>query len=182
MATHRVDCDGDRRPDRFGREARWEHIRRGGARPAARCCPASAAATPSRPNILLMIADDQTWSTFNRSADAERLLATRRPGHALRSRRTSTRPLCCPSRSQIFTGLYAHEHERRQATAIRSPARRSIQALHDSGYRTLLAGKYLNSHPCTTPLTRVRRVVLLREGEFSRRKTRLSRSMARRSR
>ncbi len=55
--------------------------------------------------------------------------------------------LCCPSRAQILTGLYEH-HTGVDANEVALDRPTFPQALHDSGYRTMLAGKYLNSWPC----------------------------------
>ena len=52
--------------------------------------------------------------------------------------------LCCPSRSQILTGLFEH-HTGVDANAVPLDRPTIVQALHDVGYRTMLAGKYLNS-------------------------------------
>jgi len=55
--------------------------------------------------------------------------------------------LCCPSRSQIMTGLYeSHTWVDGNGVALKRPT--VIQAVHDLGYRTSLTGKYLNSWPC----------------------------------
>ena len=97
-----------------------------------------------------MISDDQTWSMFNRSLMPN--VYSQLVDHGtLFDRAYANTPLCCPSRSQIFTGLYATNTN---VDVNSDPLTRPtlMQALHDSGYRTLLAGKFLNSHPCTTPL------------------------------
>ena len=52
--------------------------------------------------------------------------------------------LCCPSRAQILTGLFEH-HTGVDANAVPLDRPTIVQALHDTGYRTMLAGKYLNS-------------------------------------
>ena len=52
--------------------------------------------------------------------------------------------LCCPSRAQILTGLFEH-HTGVDANAVPLGRPTIVEALHDVGYRTMLAGKYLNS-------------------------------------
>jgi N-acetylglucosamine-6-sulfatase len=59
---------------------------------------------------------------------------------------------CCPSRASIFTGLYAHhsgvgsnKDPLDGTTPIRIEFPRVLQSI---GYRTMLAGKYLNSEGC----------------------------------
>ena len=56
--------------------------------------------------------------------------------------------LCCPSRAQIITGLYEH-HTGVDTNAVPLERPTIVEALHDIGYRTMLAGKYLNSWACT---------------------------------
>ena len=56
--------------------------------------------------------------------------------------------LCCPSRAQIVTGLYEH-HTGVDTNTVPLERPTIVEALHDVGYRTMLAGKYLNSWPCT---------------------------------
>lgn len=55
-------------------------------------------------------------------------------------------PLCCPSRATLFTGRYSHNHgvlSNRHAPALDHAY--TIQAyLRDAGYRTAIAGKFLN--------------------------------------
>jgi arylsulfatase A-like enzyme len=108
--------------------------------------PAALAAAPARPNILLIISDDQAWSTFNRTLMPSVYSQLVDRG-ALFTRAYVNTSLCCPSRAQILTGLYEHHTG---VDANETPLDRPTfpQALHDSGYRTMLAGKYLNSWPC----------------------------------
>lgn len=58
-------------------------------------------------------------------------------------------PSCCPDRASLMTGQYAHNHQvRRLADGGSLNIQTTMQAaLHGAGYRTLLAGKYLNFTP-----------------------------------
>jgi arylsulfatase A-like enzyme len=104
------------------------------------------AVTPSRPNILLLVSDDQAHSTFNRTIMPNVFSKLVDQGVLFDNAYVHT-SLCCPSRAQMFTGLYATNTD---VSTNFDPLMRPtvIEAMHDSGYRTLLAGKYLNSHPC----------------------------------
>jgi arylsulfatase A-like enzyme len=55
-------------------------------------------------------------------------------------------PLCCPSRASIFTGRYAHNHGvLNNSSAWRLDHGSTLQRLlHGVGYRTAIAGKFLN--------------------------------------
>lgn len=63
-----------------------------------------------------------------------------------------TTPICCPSRSSILTGLYAHNHgtvnNSRSGgcgnSSIEFESRTFANILHLGGYKTFYAGKYLN--------------------------------------
>src|SRR6202035_1690634 len=65
--------------------------------------------------------------------------------------------LCCPSRTSILTGVYAHNHRVVTNTPPEGGFERFQQlgldretiatALHAAGYRTALMGKYLNGYP-----------------------------------
>ena len=109
--------------------------------------PLVSAAEPERPNILLLISDDQAWSTFT-SALMPSVYARLVDQGMLFKRAYVNTPLCCPSRSQIVTGLYEH-HTGVDANTVPLERPTIVEALHDDGYRTMLAGKYLNSWPCT---------------------------------
>ena len=99
------------------------------------------------PNILLIVSDDQAWSTFDRSLMPG--VFSRLVDHGVLFRRAyDSSSLCCPSRSEILTGLWEH-HTGVDDNDIALERPTIIEGLHDAGYRTMLAGKYLNSAPCT---------------------------------
>jgi N-acetylglucosamine-6-sulfatase len=115
--------------------------------PGSSALASGAQAAPSnRPNILLIISDDQAWSTFSRGLMPSVYSKLVDQGVLFKRAYVNT-SLCCPSRSQILTGLY--EHDTGVDSNEVSLTRPTLpQALHDQGYRTMLAGKYLNSWPC----------------------------------
>ncbi len=64
-------------------------------------------------------------------------------------------PLCCPSRSTIFTGQYAHNHGvevNGPLSAKQLNPESTVQRyLQDDGYRTAIFGKYLNGWTADPP-------------------------------
>ena len=122
----------------------------GSARASSPTKGASTRAATGRPNILLIIADDQTGATFNRSLMPNVFSQLVDQGVLLDRAYVNT-SLCCPSRAQILTGLYEHDtNVAANSASLNRPT--IVQAAHDDGYRTLLAGKYLNSELCTDVL------------------------------
>lgn len=112
--------------------------------PATSRKPRAAAA---RPNVLLIVTDDQT------PLDGLRVLPQtrrwfRRGGTRFPNAFVTT-PLCCPSRGSIFTGRYAHNHrvlDNQQAFALDHDT--TVQhALREAGYLTALTGKFFNGWP-----------------------------------
>jgi arylsulfatase A-like enzyme len=122
----------------------------GGARPTPAPATRGASARPvarQRPNILVMISDDQAWSDFTPALMPG--LFSRLVDHGVLFKRAYVNTsLCCPSRAQIVTGLYEH-HTGVDTNTVSLERPTIVEALHDVGYRTMLAGKYLNSWPCT---------------------------------
>jgi N-acetylglucosamine-6-sulfatase len=98
---------------------------------------------PTRPNIVLLISDDQAWSAMSRDLMPAVYSQLVDQGVLFRRAYVNT-SLCCPSRAQILTGLYEHDTgvDGNEVPLTRPTI---VQALHESGYRTMLAGKYLNS-------------------------------------
>jgi N-acetylglucosamine-6-sulfatase len=109
------------------------------------------AQTPGRPNIVLILTDDQRYDTLHVMPEVRRLLMQR--GMTLR-RAIVTNPLCCPSRASILTGRYSHttgvyanSPPNGGWAAFQSSESDTIAtALHDVGYRTALFGKYMNGY------------------------------------
>ena len=114
---------------------------------------------PLRPNILFILSDDQRWDSTD---------ATHSPGGAFIMPRLHaelgdsgirftnaymTTPLCCPSRSSILRGSYAHRTGVYKNGGTNGGAddfddSSSIATwLQGAGYRTALMGKYLNGYP-----------------------------------
>ena len=105
--------------------------------------PGRAEAQDARPNILVFVTDDQ------RAVDTMGVMPlTRRYFRGGGTQFTSafaTTPLCCPSRATILTGRYAHN------TGVRQNGSEGFddstifpRLLAREGYRTAMAGKFLN--------------------------------------
>jgi arylsulfatase A-like enzyme len=111
------------------------------------------AADGARPNILVFVTDDQRLdglSVMPKTASWFRAGGSTFPNGVV------TTPLCCPSRASIFTGRYAHNHGLKrngEPQVVRNfDQSHTIQRyLHDAGYHTGLAGKFLNPWPSGTP-------------------------------
>ena len=112
--------------------------------------PDASAAGTRKPNILIVLTDDQRASgTFGQMPVVRRWF---QQGGTSYENAFAASPACCPSRASIFTGRYVHNHglegdyndvdfadERPtfQSTTIQSQ-------LKARGYKTALFGKYLN--------------------------------------
>ena len=95
-------------------------------------------------------ADDQRRSGLVRlhaGAHADRVFAAGGSGRAVQAR-VREHVALLPSRAQIVTGLYEH-HTGVDTNIVPLERPTIVEALHDVGYRTMLAGKYLNSWPCS---------------------------------
>lgn len=98
-----------------------------------------------RPNVLLIVTDDQPLHLG---------FAMKQSGAWLRSgttfdRAVATTPQCCPSRSSILTGQYAHNHgveDNFQAGDLDHETTVEYE-LSRSGYETAFYGKFLNKWP-----------------------------------
>jgi arylsulfatase A-like enzyme len=111
-----------------------------GTFPAA---PAIAPLEAERPNVLLVVTDDQRAGTM---VAMPKTLQWLRAGGVEFTQAYVTTPSCCPSRASIFTGRYVHNHGVRQQRLganldHRSTVQRQLQA---AGYFTAMAGKFLN--------------------------------------
>jgi N-acetylglucosamine-6-sulfatase len=113
---------------------------------AAQARPATAA-KDGRPNILVVMTDDQATAEVAKMPNVKRLLAARGTTFA---DAVDSFPLCCPARATFITGQYAHNHGvggnfypfgwygmKHRGNIL--PA-----WLQKAGYRTALIGKWLN--------------------------------------
>jgi arylsulfatase A-like enzyme len=113
---------------------------------------------PLRPNILFILTDDQRWDTTDGThgiggADVmPRTRAELADQGAEFPQAFMTTPLCCPSRSSILQGSYAHrtgvyKNGGNNGGADDFQDAESIAVwLQNAGYRTSLIGKYLNGY------------------------------------
>jgi N-acetylglucosamine-6-sulfatase len=108
----------------------------------------------TRPNIVLIVTDDQRWDTLWAMPHVRSLLAA--SGVTFTNAFVTT-SLCCPSRASIFTGQYSrHTGVWSDAPPLGgAPAFRDGSTvatwLHASGYTTALVGKYLNDYAMLGP-------------------------------
>jgi arylsulfatase A-like enzyme len=109
--------------------------------------PAAAEAEDTRPSFLVIVSDDQASSMFTRNLMPTVFSQLVDQGVNFTRGYVNT-PQCCPSRAEMLTGLYQH-HNRVifNETPLRFPT--IAVPLQAAGYRTMLAGKYLNSHDCS---------------------------------
>lgn len=94
-----------------------------------------------RPNFLIIVTDDQRLDTMEYMPKTQQLIFDQ--GVTFTNGFVTT-PLCCPSRSSILTGMYAHNHGVRE-NGDKLNYTTFIDMLHENGYYTGLVGKYLNS-------------------------------------
>jgi arylsulfatase A-like enzyme len=110
--------------------------------------PARSQEPPAeRPNILIILSDDQrAEGTMHVMPRTQRVLGS--AGTEFEQFYATT-PLCCPSRATLLTGRYAHNHFVQNNLLGRNLDQEStIQYyLHRAGYKTAIAGKFLNGWP-----------------------------------
>ena len=113
--------------------------------------PVTSQARNTRPNIVLILTDDQRWDQLGPMPTVESRLVGKGVDF---ENGFVVDPLCCPSRTTILTGKYSH------STGIywNGPPHGGFQDfrpeegstvatwLHAAGYRTGLVGKYLNGY------------------------------------
>ena len=122
-----------------------------------------AIAQTGRPNIVVIVTDDQTFTDLyeraGRGGGPKVMPKTRRliGGKGVTFRRAyASNPMSCPSRSSLLTGQYSHNH--RNVTNVfpsgRYCSHRGVKFsfsntlpvwLRKAGYRTMHFGRYLNA-------------------------------------
>ncbi|REE97305.1 arylsulfatase A-like enzyme [Thermomonospora umbrina] len=98
-----------------------------------------------RPNVLLIVTDDQPLGTGWAIPAVRGLVG----GHGVTYPRAyATTPLCGPSRASVLTGRYAHHHgvlQNGRPWPGRLDQRTTLpHHLRAAGYRTAMFGKYIN--------------------------------------
>jgi N-acetylglucosamine-6-sulfatase len=121
-----------------------------------------AHATPAKPNIILIVTDDQDLllGSLDFMPQVHDLLAAQGTtfSHAF-----VPLSLCCPSRASILTGRYAHNVQIYTNSlpdggfarfhALGHEQETIGVAMQSAGYRTSILGKYLNDYPNGVPPT-----------------------------
>jgi N-acetylglucosamine-6-sulfatase len=103
----------------------------------------------SRPNVVVIMSDDQTVESLRVMGNVRSLLANQ--GVTFDNSFASF-PLCCPSRATFLTGQYAHNHRVMGNAAPNGGYDRLDHAntlpvwLQRAGYATIHVGKYLNGY------------------------------------
>jgi arylsulfatase A-like enzyme len=115
---------------------------------------APAQASPQRPNVVVIMTDDQTVDDL-RTMPATRQAFVR---HGITFQNsTVSYPVCCPSRASFLTGRYAHNHG---VMGLYQPTGgygrfNDYDALpvwlQQAGYHTVHIGKYLNGYGSDRP-------------------------------
>ena len=114
--------------------------------------PAPAKGEQARPNIIVLLTDDQEPASMQVMKKVSKQM--KRKGVTLK-RYYNNFPLCCPSRTTLLTGQYAHNHK---VLSNREPdgGYGVFNELHgdnnlavwlqDAGYSTAYIGKFLNEY------------------------------------
>ncbi len=99
-----------------------------------------AAATAHRPNVVLVLTDDQRADTLDFMPTVDRLA---REGVRFRNAFVTT-SLCTPSRASLYSGLYAHNHGSTINQQVFDDSNTLAPWLAAAGYATGFFGKYRN--------------------------------------
>lgn len=108
-----------------------------------------ALAAPERPNVLLILTDDQTLESMR---VMDRTLARLAADGTTFSNSIVSYPMCCPSRASELTGQYAHNHKVMGNNPPdggygRLDGSNTLPVwLRQAGYETAHVGKYLNGY------------------------------------
>ena len=117
--------------------------------------PAGAKDRAERPNVIVVMADDQDFRSLSAMPQTRKLIA--RQGTRFEQAIVNF-PLCCPSRATFLSGQYAHNHGVIWNNAplggySELDGTQTVPVwLQRAGYRTIHIGKYLNEYGEADPL------------------------------
>ena len=111
--------------------------------------PTAEAHPDHRPNVIVVLTDDQRWDTLDAMPWLRQELARDGSGWTTFPQAFANTPLCCPARASLLTGRYARHTGVLDNEDGGNLDESSTLAtwLGESGYRTGLVGKYLNGYP-----------------------------------
>ena len=117
-----------------------------------------APATPKRPNVIVVLTDDQSVAELSERTMPETVEALGDAGTTFTNSVVSS-PLCCPSRAGFLTGQYPHnsgviDNEPGYAALI-DKSSIIYSWLQAAGYRTGHAGRFLLNYDQPAPLGQV---------------------------
>jgi arylsulfatase A-like enzyme len=120
---------------------------------AAAAWPVDDQHVDDRPNVIVVVTDDQPADTFDAMPWLDGELSRPGSGWFTVPNAFANTPLCCPSRASLLTGRYARHHGvlDNDDGARLDESSTLATWLHDAGYRTGLVGKYLNEFPFGRP-------------------------------
>jgi arylsulfatase A-like enzyme len=111
--------------------------------------PVAEARPDHRPNVIVVLTDDQRWDGFDAMPWLTSELARTGSGWETFPNAFANTPLCCPARASLLTGRYArHTGVLDNGDGANLDESSTLATwLHGAGYRTGLVGKYLNTYP-----------------------------------
>jgi arylsulfatase A-like enzyme len=123
------------------------------------------AGSPKGPNVLVFLTDDARAETLQVMPKTRRWLGE---AGVTFTQGFATTPSCCPSRASILSGRYVHNHGvLQQRLGDRLDQRTTLaRYLKDAGYRTAMAGKFLNRWPLPQPPPSFERYALANGGYY----------------
>jgi len=99
-----------------------------------------AAPEPLRPNVVLVLTDDQRPETLEFLPEIDRLADQ----GVLFTNAFATTSICTPSRASIYSGQYAHNHGSRTNNRVFDDSDTLAPWMSEAGYATGFFGKYRN--------------------------------------
>lgn len=115
------------------------------------CTEDDSVTHPTKPNIVVVITDDQTFEQLSARSMPYTHRALEEGGTSFTDAIVTT-PFCCPARASFLTGEYVHNNG--AFTSYKDFDRRKDNLatwLDFAGYRTALIGKYLNQYEKFAP-------------------------------